>query len=377
MVVDALHQVGAARSIVIDEDNVILAGNGVTEAAAEAGITRVRVIEADGQEVIAVRRTGLTAAQKRALAMFDNRAGELAEWNVDQLKADLEAGLDLKPWFSDEELAKLKGMAVEPHGGLTDPDDVPEVRATDIVAGDLFDLGPHRLLCGDSTDPASLERLMGGDLAHCVYTDPPYGVGYDGGTKVRAKLAGDETTSLYAPACFMAAKFSDDAAALYLWHAGVKGIAAAAAAAAAAAGYEIRCELVWNKNQAQFGALSAQYKQKHEPAYYCFKKGKVARWFGPTNEITVWDCDRAKANTFHPTQKPTELAVRALNNSTASGNMVLDLFLGSGATLIGAGQIGRACRGIELAPEYCQVIIDRWEAFTGQRAQKVGVMVQT
>jgi hypothetical protein len=107
LVVDALHQVGAARSIVIDEDNVILAGNGVTEAAAEAGITRVRVIEADGQELIAVRRVGLSPEQKRALAMYDNRAAELAEWNVEQLQADASAGLDLKPWFSDQELAKL------------------------------------------------------------------------------------------------------------------------------------------------------------------------------------------------------------------------------------------------------------------------------
>ena len=106
MVVDALHQVGAARSIVIDEDDVILAGNGVTEAAAEAGITKLRVIEASGDEIIAVRRRGLTAEQKRALAMYDNRTAELAEWDADQLQADLAAGLDLKPWFSDEELAK-------------------------------------------------------------------------------------------------------------------------------------------------------------------------------------------------------------------------------------------------------------------------------
>jgi hypothetical protein len=111
LVVDTLHNVGAARSIVIDEDNVILAGNGVTEAAAEAGITRVRVIEADGQELIAVRRVGLTAEQKRALAIADNRTAELAEWDVEQLRADVDAGLDLQPWFSEKELAKLTGDA--------------------------------------------------------------------------------------------------------------------------------------------------------------------------------------------------------------------------------------------------------------------------
>lgn len=116
MVVDALHQVGAARSIVIDEDNVILAGNGVTEAAAEAGITRVRVIEADGQELIAVRRTGLTEDQKRALAIYDNRTGELATWDAGQLSADAAAGMDLKPWFTDEEAASIL---------LTTPDFAP------------------------------------------------------------------------------------------------------------------------------------------------------------------------------------------------------------------------------------------------------------
>ena len=114
MVVDALHQVGAARSIVIDEDDVILAGNGVTEAAAEAGITKLRVIEASGDEIIAVRRRGLTAEQKRALAIYDNRTAELAEWDADQLQADLAAGLDLKPWFSDEELAGLLNTVEAP-----------------------------------------------------------------------------------------------------------------------------------------------------------------------------------------------------------------------------------------------------------------------
>jgi DNA modification methylase len=169
----------------------------------------------------------------------------------------------------------------------------------------------------------------------------------------------------------MAFKFSDDKAPLYLWHAGVKGIAAAAAAAAAAAGYEIRCELVWNKNQAQFGALSAQYKQKHEPAYYCFKRGSAPRWFGPTNEVTVWDVDRASKNEFHPTQKPTELATRAMRNSSQPGHVVLDLFLGSGATLIAAEESNRRCFGLELSPAYCDVIVARWEKFSGKKAERI------
>lgn len=372
MVVDALHAVGAARSIVIDEDGVILAGNGVVEAAGEAGITRLRVVEADGQEIVAVRRTGLSEAQKRHLAMTDNRAAELAEWDTTQLWADQEAGLDLKPWFSAAELKNVFGHM--PVAGKTDPDAVPEARATEIVRGDLFELGAHRLLCGDCTAHEAVSRLMASGRADIVFTDPPYGVDYSGGTKARERLAGDTDTQLYGPACAIAAQHSDEKAPLYLWHAGVKGIAAAAAAAAA--GYEIRCEIVWNKNQAQFGSLSAQYKQKHEPCYYCHKRGHAPRWFGPTNEVTVWDCDRSAKNEFHPTQKPVELAIRALTNSSMEGHVVLDLFGGSGSTLIGCEQALRCARLVEIDPTYCQVIIDRWEAFTGQKAVKVGEAVR-
>jgi hypothetical protein len=176
MVVEALQQVGAARSIVIDENNVILAGNGVTEAAATAGISKVRIIDAAGDELIAVRRSGLTAEQKRALAMYDNRTAELATWNTEQLAADMTAGLDLKPFFFEDELATVLGTSAKP--GLTDPDQAPAERSTDIVAGDLFELGAHRLLCGDCTIAADVARVMGDERAGLMNTDPPYGIDY-------------------------------------------------------------------------------------------------------------------------------------------------------------------------------------------------------
>ena len=220
----------------------------------------------------------------------------------------------------------------------------------------------HRLAVGDCTDPAVVEAVMRGERAQLVFTDPPYGVDYTGGTKERKRLAGDRDTHLYMPACQVSADYSDAKAALYLWHAGVKGIAAAAAAAAA--GYEIRCEIVWNKNQAQFGALSAQYKQKHEPLYYCFKKGQAPRWFGPTNEVTVWDCDRMPVNEHHPTQKLVELAERAIRNSSQVGDVVADWFLGGGSTLIACERLGRKARAIELDPGYAAVAIQRWADLT-------------
>lgn len=159
-IADALREVGAARSIVIDEDGVVLAGNATIEAAGEAGLTKVQVVDADGQTIIAVRRTGLTAHQKARLALFDNRAAELADgWDLDVLKALQADGVDLSNLWHDDELAELFGT--EPQGGRTDPDAVPEERATDIEAGDLFELGSHRLLCGDCTKAEDVARLMG------------------------------------------------------------------------------------------------------------------------------------------------------------------------------------------------------------------------
>jgi DNA modification methylase len=215
----------------------------------------------------------------------------------------------------------------------------------------------HRVMCGDSTDAGDVAALMDGERAHIVYTDPPYGVDYEGGTKAREKLAGDDTTDLYAPACAMASRFSDEKAALYLWHAGTKAMAVTAAIAGA--GYEIRSEIVWNKNLAQYGALSAQYKQKHEPLYYCFRRGHVPRWYGPTNEVSVWDCNRAASNEFHSTQKPPELAVRALKNSSMRGDVAMDLFLGGGATVVGAEMASRICYGMEKVPGNVAVTLQR------------------
>ena len=355
-------------------DGEMIAGSARLETAGHVFTPDVEpiVIETDGTRPIVVVRTDIPdASDKKAqrLALADNRIQEFdLTWNVEVL-----AGFDaetLGALWTGEELSDLgeqwaneqKAKQVDPGAQVDRAAELQEKWGTEL--GQLWQLGEHRLICGDCTDAAVVQRVTGGELAQLVYTDPPYGVDYDGGTKVREKLEGDSTTDLYMPACRMATDFSDDESALYLWHAGVKGIAAAAAAAAA--GYEIRCELVWNKNQAQFGALSAQYKQKHEPMYYCFKRGHAPRWFGPTNEVTVWDCDRASVNEFHPTQKPVELAERAMRNSSESSDVVLDLFLGSGATLIAWERLGRKCRGMEISPCYVAVALQRWAEMTGK-----------
>jgi len=363
----------------------ILAGHGTFERAKAAGLTKLPVYWLDG----------LTPAQEIKILLGDNRTSDLGSYDEVALADVLQSvqsdsgsfagtGYDLEAYDAliekaaqaiideaAERAAALRaGPAVEP----TDidgehEDDIPDVPVVPVtMAGDLWILGDHRVLCGDSTKAEAVEKLMAGKKAHLVFTDPPYGVSYDGGTTVREKLAVDDTTALYGPACEMAATFSDETAALYLWHAGVKGIAAAAAAAAAAAGYQIRCEIVWNKNLAQFGALSAQYKQKHEPAYYCHRRGTAPRWFGPTNEVTVWDCDRATKNEYHPTQKPIALAARAIGNSSKASNIVLDLFGGSGSTLIACEKLGRRGRLVEIDPKYVDVIVTRWQDLTKKLA---------
>ena len=256
-----------------------------------------------------------------------------------------------------DDLAKGAGIH---KAGLTDPDDVPEVPEPISKTGDLWLCGDHRLLCGDSTKAEDVARLMAGEKADCIFTDPPYGVGYDGGAKKRKKLEGDGIgTAIYAEALPHLHQAAADHAALYLWYAD--------AHAAAAAGYDITAQIIWVKNNAQF-VTSAHYKGKHEPCFYAHRRGKVARWTGPNNEVTVWEADRANKNEYHPTQKPVILAERAISNSSFRADLVLDPFLGSGTTMIACERLGRRCYGMEICENYTDVSVKRWQAFTGRDA---------
>lgn len=336
----------------------VVGGNQRLKALRELEIEEVDAVVVD-----------LDDAKEKALNVALNKIS--GEWDFIKLKdvlTDIDTGdFDIElTGFDLDEIADLITFDKEPEEDDFDADAaIEEIEEPKTKRGDIYLLGKHRLMCGDSTVKEDVEKLMDGKKADMVFTDPPYGVNYDGGTKLRNKLAGDDTTDLYEPCCKMARDFSTNEAALYLWHAGVKGIAAAAAAAAA--DWVIRCEIVWNKNHAQFGALSAQYKQKHEPCYYCYKKGKTVNWCGPKNEVTVWDVDRALVNEYHPTQKPVELAKRAIQNHKA--DLVLDLFGGSGSTLIACEQLNRICYMIEIDERYCDVIVKRWEEYTGKKAQ--------
>jgi len=330
--------------MVVNEDMVVLGGNMRLKALKELGYKEV-----PNDWVKSAK--DLTEDEIRRFIIADNVGfGEhdwemLAnEWDVEELS---DWGLDIPGFEIAEELEAEE-----------DDFEVPDEITTDIVLGDLIEIGEHRLLCGDSTDSDQVAKLMNGQKADMVFTDPPYGVDYQGGALTkRTKLDNDQkNTNIYEDVIPMIYLFSIDKAPIYIWH---------------AAGYadmashlwdnnlEIRSQIIWNKNMAQFGALSAQYKQKHEPCFYCYKKGQSPNWYGPTNEVTVWDIKRESKNEYHPTQKPIELPERALNNSSKINDIVLDLFGGSGSTMVAAQQLKRKARLMELDPKYCQVIVDR------------------
>jgi len=338
----------------------ITSGHGRLEAARLLGLKQVPV---SFQEY-------LDEDQEYADIVADNA---IASWSELDFSAINEELATFSPDF-DIDLLGIDGFKIDAaEKGMGDADAIPENVDTRVKRGDVWVLGRHRLMCGDSTSITDVERLMAGEKADLVFTDPPYGVNYDGGhadpTVRREKLANDESTEIYGNSVPCMAAFSKPTAALYLWFAATKALQVLQVLQVLQENdYLVRCWIIWNKNMAQFGAIGAQYKQKHEPCLYAFKKGNTPFWAGPTNEVSVWDVNRSSINEFHPTQKPVELSERAINNSCPDDGIVLDLFGGSGSTMIGAEKLGRHARLMELNPKYCDVILQRWEDFTGEEA---------
>ena len=360
LIKESITRYGAARSIVIDEENRILAGNGTIEGAKAAGIKNVRIIETEGDEIIAVKRTGLTEDQKIGLALADNRTSDLSEWDKEMLH-QLSEEHDITPWFQAEDLAEIMGeVEVIPAEGLTDADDVPEPPADPITKpGDLWILGNHRLLCGDSTDVLAVERLMDGKKADMVFTDPPYGVEYRSNMSKRfEQIKNDDTILEVAPIIW---QFLNDNAAAFIWTSHHV--------------YPVwrqqfdafyKQTIIWAKGGGGMGDLEGQYALDYEMALFCVKGSPK---FQGKRGMAVWEIGKDKATDYvHPTQKPVALAEQALTDFTKLRQTVLDLFGGSGSTLIACEKTSRHCRMMELDPAYCDVIVKRWEDFTGNKA---------
>ena len=362
-IAESIREYGWTNPVLVDGATGIIAGHGRVLAAKLLGIDTVPCIEL----------AHLSEAQRRAYIIADNKLATKAGWDNSLLAGEFGAlkglGFDLKlTGFDMAEVGRVLALAGA-HSGKTDPDAIPEPPEQPLTrAGDVWRCGRHRLMCGDSTSAEAVAALMAGHKAQMVFTDPPYGVDYTGGMKRRERLSGDHVgTDIYSAALRHLRSAADDRASLYLWYADVHAAAAAARAAAAEAGYQIVAQIVWAKNHAQF-VTSAHYKVKHEPCYYGHRRGKSARWHGPNNEVTLWEYDRSPSNEFHPTQKPVALAERAIKNSSSPGEIVLDLFLGGGTTMIAAEMTGRTCFGMEIEPAYVDVAVLRWEQFTGERA---------
>ena len=364
LIAESLKRYGAARSIVIDEDGRILAGNGTVEGAKKAGINKVRIIEAEGDELIAVRRTGLSEDEKVGLAIADNRSSDLSEWDNEMLR-QLSEEHDLTPWFEDDELL---AEVLEPEQGKTDPDDVPEPPKEPITKpGDLWILGNHRLLCGDSTDTVALERLMENKPADLWLTDPPYNVNYEGGTglKIQNDNMKDAEFRQFLHDVYVAANcFLRPGAAFYIWHADSEGYNFRGAAVDV--GWKVRQCLIWLKSSLVMGRQD--YQWKHEPCLYGWTDGAAHYWGSDRKQTTILEFDKPRRNGEHPTMKPVELFQYQMANSTKQGDVVLDSFGGSGTTIIAAERIHRKARLMELDPAYCDVIVKRWEDFTGNTA---------
>ncbi|CAB4220291.1 COG0863 DNA modification methylase [uncultured Caudovirales phage] len=354
-IANSIADFGFNQPIVVDENNIIIVGHGRFAAAKKLGLAEVPI----------VRKADLTETQKKAYRILDNKLQNDSTWNFENLGLELsnldDCDFDISTWGLEDLLELMPAQELE----ATEDDFEPVLeQPAYIKLGDIISLGEHRVMCGDSTKVKELARLMAGEKAQMLFTDPPYGVDYEGGhfhsgdvtiVRKREKLQSDSTADIYSAFLPLVAQFVNGPC--YIWFASSKSFEVYTALTNN--NYELHALLIWNKTNAKYAAMNAQYKQRHEPFIYCKPRGSTLRWCGATTEATVWDQARDGINEYHPTQKPVALAAKAIQNHEADS--VLDLFLGSGTTLIAAEQLNRKCYGMEISPLYCQVIIDRYK----------------
>jgi site-specific DNA-methyltransferase (adenine-specific) len=361
-VASAIKEFGFRVPIVAKSDGLVVDGHLRLKAAKKIGMTEVPVILADD----------MSEAQIKAFRLSVNKVAEFAEWDVDLLKlefADLqEQGFDLS--LTGFETGEIANFLAEPTEGLTDEDAVPEVPAVPVtVEGDVWILGRHRLMCGDSTSIDHLQKLCDGQLVDMWLTDPPYNVAYEGKTKdaltIKNDKMGDEPFRQFLRDAYVAADAVMKAGAVfYIWHADSEGYNFRGAAKDA--GWTVRQCLIWKKQTMVMGRQD--YHWKHEPCLYGWKDGAAHLWATDRKQTTILEFNRPSRNGEHPTMKPVELFEYQMLNNTKGSDLVLDSFAGSGTTAIACEKHGRNARLMELDPKYCDVIVKRWQEFTGQQA---------
>ena len=361
----SIREFGFTNPVLIDEAGTIIAGHGRVIAA-----TRMKL-----ETVPCIRLTHLTDAQKRAYVIADNRLALNAGWDEELLAnelSDLHADdFDMALLgFDTDELERLLHLGVggEATGEVIE-DEVPEPPVDPITKpGDLYRLGQHRLLCGDSTKADNVSKVLGGRVVHAIITDPPYGVDYVGKTKAALPVHNDGRETLL-PLLRDSLSLAKDAC--------VNGGVWYVAAPAGPQFYEFatvlleleiwRQTLVWAKQSLVMG--HSDYHYQHEAVFYGWKPGAAHKAPPDRKQTTLWHFDRPTASRDHPTMKPVALFAHMLKNSTTAGSHVYEPFGGSGTTLIAAEQLGRHCSAVEISPAYCDVIVKRWETLTGQKAE--------
>lgn len=354
-VAESIKQFGFKVPIVIDKDHVIVAGHTRWKAAKKLGISDVPCIIADD----------LSDEQIKAFRLADNKVAEKAEWDMDLLSFELDdlIDFDMSVFGFDDVIEEEEPEVLEDDFEAELPEE-PYVQQ-----GDLYLLGDHRLLCGDSTKIDDVEKLMGGELADLLITDPPYNVNYEGsaGKIENDNMENEEFYQFLYDFYVCASTVMKPGASFYIWHADVEGLNFRLALRDA--GFQIRQTLIWNKNAITLGRQD--YQWKHEPCLYGWKDGAAHSWYGDRKQSTVIDMHKPSKSELHPTMKPVELFDYQIKNSSKKGDCVLDLFGGSGTTAIACEQNGRKAFLMEYDPRYAQTIIERWEQFTGKKAVKL------
>ena len=363
----SIAEFGFTNPILAGSDGVIVAGHGRLAAAQKLGLASVPVVVLDH----------LTATQRRALVIADNRIAENAEWDEAMLRVELadlqDEGFDLDlTGFDADALAELMAGDEPVNEGQIDEDAVPDVGETPVtLPGDVWQLGPHRLLCGDATVAASYDSLLDGEAVDMVFTDPPYNVNYANSAK--DKLRGKDRAILNDNLGDGFYDFLLAALTPILAHCrGGIYVAMSSSeldvlqAAFRAAGGKWSTFIIWAKHTFTLGR--ADYQRQYEPILYGWPEGAQRHWCGDRDQSDVWQIKKPQKNDLHPTMKPVELVERALRNSSRPGDVVLDPFGGSGTTLIAAEKSGRVARVMEMDPKYADVIVRRWEDFTGKKA---------
>lgn len=372
-IVASIKEFGFTNPILIGADDVIIAGHGRLLAAQRMGL----------KEVPIVRLPHLTETQRRALVIADNKIALNAGWDEEMLAlemkelGDMDFDLDLLG-FSLDELKELEAFGEPEPSGNADEDEVPKVPEEAVTkSGDMWILGEHRLLCGDTTMVDDLKKLMADDTADMIFTDPPYNVNYGatmkdslryhagtlGGRKIMNDNLGDGFAQFLTDSLSNLMMFNKGAAYVCMSSSELHTLYSAFVSA----GGKWSTFIIWAKNTFTLGR--ADYQRQYEPILYGWSADKKHYWCGDRDQSDVWEYNKPVRNDLHPTMKPVELVERAINNSSKVGDIVLDGFGGSGSTLIAAEKTRRKARLMELDPKFCDVIVRRWEEYTGKKAE--------